>query len=190
MIEFRPAPFLRRFYTLFTGFFAVLAIGSISAAFTGWHGAPARPLGAAMLFGTFCGISFGLCAFGLLTSMRRWRVDQQGIRRLGFFPRRLAWDEISRVDVRKDVRDYTLTLHSRGGAPLHVDLASFGADGRALVEAIAAHLRAEGPADTPLSTEIPDLNKGLVTTLAALVVVVTIGALVYGLLIPFVRAIF
>ncbi|MGH2372711.1 MAG: hypothetical protein ACRDIC_04435 [bacterium] len=188
MIELRPVPFLRRFYTLFTGFFAVLAIGSVSAALAIWNPAHQRA-GAAMLFGAFWGVSFALCALGLLTSTQRWRIDQQGIRRLGFFPRRLVWEEIWRVDVRKDERDYTLTFHGRDGARLRVDLAAFGADGRAFVEAATEHLlpRLRG---MPLSAEIPDLNKDLAKILAALVIVLTVGALAYGVLIPFVRALF
>ncbi|MGH2403302.1 MAG: hypothetical protein ACRDGN_02455 [bacterium] len=190
MIELRPVPFLRRFYTLFTGFFAVLALGSLSAGLTNWNAAYQRPAGAAMLFGAFWGVPFALCAFGLLTSTRRWRIDHQGIRRLGFVPRRLGWDEISRVDVRKDERDYMLTFHGRTGATLQVDLASFGADGRAFIEAVRAHLRPEARGGMPLPTEIPHLNRGLAVTLAGLVIVVTIGALVYGVLMPFARTLF
>ncbi len=190
MIELRPVPFLRRFYTLFTGFFAVLAIGSVSAGLTPGTAAYQRPTWAAMVFAALWGALFALCAIGLLTSMRRWRIDHQAIRRLGFFPLRLTWEEISRVEVRRDERDYTLTLHGQDGVRLTVDLASFGADGRAFVEAVSARLLPEARGLAPLSTEIPDLNRGLVTTFAALVIVLTVGALVYGLLIPFVRAVF
>ncbi|MGQ0549936.1 MAG: hypothetical protein ACT4PY_09765 [Armatimonadota bacterium] len=190
MIELRPLPFLRRFYTLFTGFFAVLALGSLGAGLTHWNAPSQRLASAALLFGVFWGVSFALCAFGLLASTRRWRIDRHGIRRLGLFPRRLAWKEISRVDVRKDERDYTLTLYGDRGSYLRVDLASFGADGRAFVEAVTTHLLPDLPGGMPLSTEIPDLNKGLAKTLAALVIVLTAGALAYGMLVPLVRALF
>lgn len=190
MIELRPVPFLRRFYTLFTGFFAVLALGSLAAITTRVNAPSPWPVGAAMFFGILWALSFALCALGLLTSTRRWRINEHGIRRLGFFPRSLAWAEMARLEVRRDERDYTLTFHGREGTRLRVDLASFGAEGRVFVDAVMTHLLPELRGDLTLSTNIPDLNQGLAKGLAALVFVLTVGALFYGTLIEFVRSMF
>lgn len=190
MIELRPVPFLRRFYTLFTGFFAALALGSLGTIMTNTKAPSQWPVGAAMFFGALWALSFALCALGLLTSTRRWRIDEHGIRRLGFFPRYLAWEEMARLEVRKDERDYTLTFHGRQGMRLRVDLASFGADGRAFVDAVMTHLLPELRGGVTLSTEIPDLNRGLAKGLAALVIALTVGALFSGILISFVRSLF
>jgi hypothetical protein len=182
VIELRPVPFLRRFYTLFTGFFAVLALGSLSAALIDRNGAPSPA--AAIVFGVFWTLCFVLCAFGVLTSTRRWRIDQHSIRRLGFLARELSWTEILRVEVRQDPRDYMMTFHYRQGERLSVDLGSLGADGRAFVEAVTRHLPPEVRGERALSTEIPGVGAGLLRTLGGVLIALVLSALAYRLLLP------
>lgn len=145
LIEIRTVSSLRKTFIVCALIFAGFAIGFVTLALANPDGSFGRPLAAVIVFGGFWG---ALCILSMVCAAyynQRWRFGERGIERVGIFPRRVSWNEVSRINVEKndELKYYDLTIHRHRGRKLTIASADFGAEGRKFLEDLIANLPQE-----------------------------------------------